>query len=95
MEDIFARKKSSILQVRLSAMMMYVRWTRSQAFEAFPLKEEQCYSYVDGLRKDGAPATRATSFRSALAFCKDTIQLEEITIYWRALESLVHRIGAT
>ena len=78
LEDVFARKKNSTLQVRLSAMMMYVRWARSKGFEAFPLKEEQCYNYVDGLRRDGAPATRATSCRSALAFCKGTIQLEGV-----------------
>ena len=78
LEDIFARKKNGTLQVRLSAMMMYVRWARSKGLVAFPLTEAQCYCYVDGLRRDGAPATRATSFRGALAFCKGTIQLEGV-----------------
>ena len=78
MEDIFARKKNGTLQVRLSAMMMYVRWARSKGLVAFPLTEAQCYNYVDGLRRDGAPATRATSFRGALAFCKGTIRLEGV-----------------
>ena len=78
LEDIFARKKNGTLQVRLSAMMMYVRWARSTGLMAFPLIETQCYDYVDGLRRDGAPATRATSFRGALAFCKGTIQLEGV-----------------
>ena len=78
LDDIFARKKNGTLQVRLSAMMMYVRWARSKGPDAFPLTKEQCYAYVDGLRKDGAPATRAASFRSALAFCKGTLQLEGV-----------------
>ena len=36
------------------------------------------YEYVDQLRRDGAPATRASSFRSALAFCKGTIELDGV-----------------
>lgn len=75
LEDVFAKKKNGALQVRLSAMMLYIRWSRAKGLAPFPLEESQCYMYVDQLRRDGAPATRASSFRSALAFCKGTIQL--------------------
>ena len=75
LDDIFAKKKNGTLQVRLSAMLLYVRWARAKGLRPFPLDEEVCYYYVDQLRRDGAPATRASSFRSALAFCKGTIQL--------------------
>ena len=70
LDDIFARKKNGTLQVRLSAMLLYVRWARAKGLRPFPLDEDVCYNYVDQLRRDGAPATRASSFRSALAFCK-------------------------
>ena len=73
LDDIFAKKKNGALQVRLSAMMIYIRWARSKGRPPFPIVEAQVYQYVDQLRKDGAPATRANSFRSALAFCKGII----------------------
>eukprot|EP00913_Durusdinium_trenchii_P000697 g649.t1 len=78
LDDIFAKKKNGTLQVRLSAMMLYVRWARAKGLPPFPLSEDQVYRYVDQLRRDGAPATRANSFRSALAFCKGTIQLQDV-----------------
>ena len=78
MDDIFARKKNGTLQVRLSAMLLYVRWAGAKGLHPFPLDEDICYNYVDQLRRDGAPATRASSFRSALAFCKGTIQLQGV-----------------
>ena len=78
LEDIFARKKNGTLQVRLSAMMLYVRWCKARDLAAFPLREQQVYQYVDDLRKNRAPATRAGSFRSALAFCKGTLQLKGV-----------------
>ena len=78
LDDIFAKKKNGTLQVRLSAMMLYVRWARAKGLLPFPLSEDQVYRYVDQLRRDGAPATRANSFRSALAFCKGTIQLQDV-----------------
>ena len=78
LDDIFAKKKNGTLQVRLSALMLYIRWARAKGYSPFPLDEDQCYQYVDQLRRDGAPATRASSFRSALAFCKGTIDLDGV-----------------
>lgn len=78
LDDIFAKKKNDTLQVRLSAMMLYIRWARAKGLNPFPLDEDQCYEYVDQLQRDGAPATRASSFRSALAFCKGTLELEGV-----------------
>lgn len=70
LDDVFAKEKNGTLQVRLSAIMLYIRWARAKGLLPFPLDEGQCYAYVDQLRRDGAPATRAGSFRSALTFCK-------------------------
>eukprot|EP00435_Cladocopium_sp_Y103_P016654 s1417_g4.t1 len=78
LDDIFAKKKNGTLQVRLSAMMLYVRWCKARDLAPFPLREPQVYQYVDDLRKNRAPATRAGSFRSALAFCKGTLQLRGV-----------------
>ena len=78
LEDIFAKKKTGTLKVRLSAMTLYLRWSAAKGVLPFPLREDVAYAYVDDLRKNKAPATRAGSFRSALAFCKGTIQLEGV-----------------
>ena len=78
LEDIFARKKTGTLEVRASAMLLFIRWCQSKGFEPFPVTEQLAYVYVDELRKNNAPATRASSFRSALAFCKGTFLLEGI-----------------
>lgn len=58
--------------------MLYIRWACAKGRDPFPLEEDQCYEYVDQLRRHGAPATRAASFRSALAFCKGTLELEGV-----------------
>ena len=74
-EDIFAKKKTGTLEVRSSAMLLYIRWCQSKGFPPFPISEDLCYIYVDELRKNNAPATRSNSFRSALAFCKGTFMI--------------------
>ena len=78
MEDIFAKKKTGTLEVRSSAMLLYVRWCQSKGFPPFPISEDLCYIYVDELRKNNAPATRSNSFRSALAFCKGTFMIDGV-----------------
>ena len=78
LEDVFAMKKNGTLQVRASAMMLYIRWAKAKGFDAFPLVEDVVYKYMDDLRRDKAPATRANSFRSALAFCKGVLQLKGV-----------------
>ena len=78
LEDIFAKKKTGTLEVRASAMLLFIRWCQSKGFDPFPVTEQLAYVYVDELRKNNAPATRASSFRSALAFCKGTFLLEGI-----------------
>ena len=75
MEDVFAKKKTGTLEVRSSAILLYIRWCHSKGFDPFPINEELCYIYVDELRKNNAPATRANSFISALAFCKGTFMV--------------------
>ena len=78
LDDIFARKKTGTLEVRASAMLLYIRWCGSKGFQAFPCTEPLAYVYVDELRKNNAPATRANSFRSALAFCKGSMMIDGV-----------------
>ena len=78
LDDIFARKKTGTLEVRASAMLLYIRWCGSKGFQAFPCTEPLAYVYVDELRKNNAPATRANSFRSALAFCKGCMMIDGV-----------------
>ena len=78
LDDIFARKKTGTLEVRASAILLYIRWCSSKGFQAFPCTEPLAYVYVDELRKNNAPATRANSFRSALAFCKGSLMIEGV-----------------
>ena len=75
LEDVFAKKKTGTLQVRASALLLYVRWCQAKGFDPFPISEALAYVYVDELRKNNAPATRANSFRSSLAFCKGALLL--------------------
>lgn len=78
LDDIFARKKTGTLEVRASAILLYIRWCGSKGFQAFPCTEPLAYVYVDELRKNNAPATRANSFRSALAFCKGSLMIDGV-----------------
>ena len=79
LDDIFARNQTGTLEVRASAILLYIRWCSSKGFQAFPCTEPLAYVYVDELRKNNAPpATRANSFRSALAFCKGSLMIEGV-----------------
>lgn len=73
--DVLARKKTGTLKVRSTAVLLYIRWAKSKGLPAFPLSVEKAYKYVDELRWNKAPAARANSFRSALAFLKGTFKV--------------------
>lgn len=76
LDDLFAKKKTGALKVRVSSVLLYIRWCQSRALQPFPMAVRQVYWYVDDLRKSGAPATRASSFRSAVAFMKGVFNVE-------------------
>ena len=76
--DVLAKKKTGTLRVRSSSILLYVRWAKAKGLAPFPISTEVVYKYVDELRKDKAPATRANSFRSALAFLKGTFKLDHV-----------------
>ena len=76
--DIFAKKKTGTLRTRCVAILLYIRWAQSKSLAPFPLSVDTVYSYVDDLRRCKAPATRASSFRSALAFLKGTLDVKGV-----------------
>ena len=78
LDDVFAKKKTGTLEVRASALMLFIRWCQAKGFQPFPVTEPLAYVYVDELRKNNAPPTRANSFRSAMAFCKGALLLQNI-----------------
>jgi hypothetical protein len=68
MENTFRAKATATLMKRGGSIAAFLRWSRSSGFAAFPLQENVLYQYVEQLRSDGAPATRATAFLEAVPF---------------------------
>ncbi len=50
---------------RAGSFAMFVRWCRTTQIKQFPLTIHKVYKYVEMLRQENAPATRAHSFLSA------------------------------
>eukprot|EP00440_Ansanella_granifera_P050102 gb/GFBE01054301.1/.p1 GENE.gb/GFBE01054301.1/~~gb/GFBE01054301.1/.p1 ORF type:complete len:121 (+),score=33.10 gb/GFBE01054301.1/:1-363(+) len=67
LEDVFARKATSTMNIRASAMLMYVAWVRKEApeIDPVPISESTMYRYLTHLKETKAPATRANSFMQA------------------------------
>ncbi|CAK0898636.1 unnamed protein product [Prorocentrum cordatum] len=99
LRNVFADKATSTLAKRGCSMALFLRWA-GQALggvqAAFPLTEQVVYDYVEYLRKDGAPATRARSFVEAVWFSSGTVGIEvEATIGSARVQGAVARSWAT
>ena len=69
--DALATKSTSTLQVRSTALLMYIKWYGAFVQEAekpVPLLESYVYHYLTHLKAQAAPATRAASLLQAWAF---------------------------
>ena len=78
--DTLEDKSTGTIKSRTYSLSQFVRWMSSCGKGvAFPVKEADVYEYVVFLRFSGAPPTRATRFRQALAFGKFVlgIQMED------------------
>jgi hypothetical protein len=75
--DVFEPKAASTLEARASSMLLYARWLKANTANApiMPVTEPLAYKYVNSLAEDRAPATRATKFVEALAFCHGMLGL--------------------
>ena len=72
--NVFAEKATNTLARRGSSMMLYLKWARvanPSLDEAF--SETRIYAYVEELRRNGAPATKARSAMEAIFFAKGTL----------------------
>ena len=75
-ELCFELKRTATLRARSGSLRMFMVWARSCGEAASPLTERVAFSYMLHLVKSAAPATRASRFHEAFAFCKTTITLD-------------------
>ena len=47
-------------------MFQYARWCKSVELPLFPFLENTAFNYVEELRRETAPPTRASAFKEAL-----------------------------
>eukprot|EP00972_Heterocapsa_arctica_P029279 4306877-Heterocapsa_arctica.AAC.1 len=66
----FFGKPSSTLIRRAGSLRLYIRWAHATGRTPFPLMEDTVFRYLDDLNLEGAPPTRAASFKEALNFSK-------------------------
>jgi hypothetical protein len=67
--DVLAPKSTGTLQVRATAILMFVKWFRANHVadeDALPLSESVLYDYLSCLRRQGAPPTRVASIFAGL-----------------------------
>ena len=75
LSNIFAGKAANTLNRRATSWTLFLRWHLRELGADFNgvLTEPLVYTYVETLRKQAAPATRAQSFIEAVGFAKGTI----------------------
>ena len=72
-EDAVAFKATKTILSRTGAFLKYMFFCQQMSKPVWPLKEDLCYSYVDGLKRAGAAATKARSFIQAVGFMKGVL----------------------
>ena len=75
LSNIFADKAANTLSRRATSWTLFLKWHLRELGADFNgvLTEPLVYTYVETLRKQAAPATRAQSFIEAVGFAKGTI----------------------
>jgi len=74
----FFGKPASTLQKRAGSMRLFIRWAHASKRAPFPLDERVVFDYVEDLLLEGAPPTRATSFKEALNFSSGFVGLRGV-----------------
>ena len=72
----FFGKPASTLTKRACSLRLYVRWAHASGFKASPLSEDVVFKCLDDRLTEGAPPTRAQSFREAPNFAKGYVGLQ-------------------
>ena len=72
--DTLRKKSTRTLNVRVSSLLLYIRWHRDSFGDQpfLPFLEENIYSYMCSLR-DACSASRGTTFISTLSFVKQIL----------------------
>ena len=96
LDDIFARKKTGTLEVRASAILLYIRWCSSKGFQAFPCTESPWPMSI--WTSSGRTMPRLlvqTAFGVHWPFAKGAWWLKGWIPSCQAVASLGHHTGAT
>ena len=75
-QNTFRGKATATLMKRGCSVTACLRWSDLEGVEPFPFKETLVYRYVEQLRSDGAPATKASSFLEAVQFTHVLLGME-------------------
>jgi hypothetical protein len=75
----FFGKPATTLVRRAGSLRLYIRWAHATGRSPFPLSEDTIFRYFDDLNLEGAPPTRASSFKESLNFSKGYVGLEGVT----------------
>eukprot|EP00434_Breviolum_minutum_P009828 symbB.v1.2.008656.t1/scaffold540.1/size189765/21 len=73
--DTLRKKSTKTLNVRMSSLLLYIRWHRDSFGDQqfLPFLEENVYSYMCSLRDKACSASRGTTFISTLSFVKQIL----------------------
>ena len=73
--DTLRKKSTRTLNVRVSSLLLYIRWHRDSFGDQpfLPFLEENIYSYMCSLRDKACSASRGTTFISTLSFVKQIL----------------------
>lgn len=73
--DTLRSKSTRTLNLRVSSLLLYIRWLRKHSPDEqfLPFVESTVYEYMCSIRSAACSATRGTTFISTLAFVKDVL----------------------
>lgn len=77
-DSFFEGKATRTLSLRVSSLVLYVKWRKSVDPDGafLPFNEDIVYEYMCHLRDAACSASRGTTFLSTLAFCKEVLGME-------------------
>ena len=80
LENTFRNKATATIDKRGGSILLFLRGSEPSPGSAsyFPVAEPAAYSYVERLRAEGAPPTRAMMFLEARPFANAALGFEDI-----------------
>ena len=74
----FFGKPASTLAKRAASLRLFIRWAHSVKVDPFPLEEKIVFQYMEDLLYEGAPPTRAQTFKESLNFAHGFVGLQGV-----------------